>query len=450
MENKKRKIMFYSFIVAFVFVGIYLVAITQGISMDWNNLIFMKTGAIYVRSNPSNPNIFINGKFYKSEDGIMNKGTLVKNLPAGLYEVSIEREGYHTWKKTLSVEKGMVSSESFIKLWEKNPETEIVASSSVVDFWVVGKEIITQDKKGIISLGEKLFIKGREILDYSPYTGAIITKEKNGEIFFINISELDTSINIKELFNSLKQRELGLPGIVPIEGVFSHPFSPSKAIIHTKSSVYMLDFKKVSLEKILDTEKIESTFVDSSGVFVKNTKGEMIFLNLLIKGEQEILFSTSTEILSPKFDSSRIFFIDGEKSLFSYDRSLKRFEKIASGVKKFSLSPEGKRIAILFENGTVGIYYVGNYVGNEIMKEETMFLLLPDKKMGAGQFTRIEWAEKFPYYLVLYKENTVWALEADQRNPQNTIILFDNVKKYSIEDDFYVLFIDGTLKKIAF
>ncbi|MEW6617179.1 MAG: hypothetical protein AB1333_02045, partial [Patescibacteria group bacterium] len=75
MEKKRRKILYYTFIALFVLGSTYLILITQGFALNWKEFTIVKTGAIYVRSIPINAEIYVNGKQYKSEDGIISRGT---------------------------------------------------------------------------------------------------------------------------------------------------------------------------------------------------------------------------------------------------------------------------------------------------------------------------------------------------------------------------------------
>jgi len=449
MEKKRRKILYYAFIVLFILGSAYLVLITQGFAINWKKFTVVKTGAIYVRSIPINAEIYINKKQYKSEDGIISRGTLIKNLKPGIYEVIIKKDGFSPWTKNISVEKSMVSSESFIKLWEKNPKTEEIASSSVKDFWVTDNGVLIQNNVGNIRIDDNI-IRGNEIVNYSIKTGEIITKDKNKNLFFIDLTNPNVSTNIQELFNSLKQRELKLPGMVKILTAFPHPFSRSKVIVATKTSLYIIDLKKVSIEKILETEGIIETFLDNARIFVENEGGNVAMVNLLIKNDPEIMYTSSTEMRAPIINNSYLFFIGKKNTLFSYDRATKSTSIVAEKVKYFSLSPEEKRVGVIFENGTLGIIYVANYSGNMIMEKGTMHPLVLNNGPERANFESIEWLPGYPNHLIASTKNSVWAIEANERNPQNAILLSQNIKKYTLRGDFYFLDTGGDLKTVTY
>lgn len=100
---------------------------------------FIKTGVLTVESNPSSANILVNGS---------NKGRTPKsiNLPIGNYSVLVEREGYVTWSKEITIKEEKstpvfpwlvkndftkqnfytLTGEKYIDSWEdKNPSNNI-------------------------------------------------------------------------------------------------------------------------------------------------------------------------------------------------------------------------------------------------------------------------------------------------------------------------------------
>ncbi len=449
MEKKRRKILYYTFIAIFILGSAYLIIITQGLTIDWKKLTITKTGAVYIRSTPSDAEIYVDNKQYKSEDGIINKGTLIKNLKSGTYEVVVKKDGFSPWIKNITVEKGVVSSESFIRLWKTDPETEKIASSSIKNFWVTSEGIILQDNTGDIRIDNNI-IRGINVISYSITTGGIITKDKNNTLFFVDIADPNTAINIQELFNSLKQRELKLPGTVKILTALPHPFSHSKIIVATKTSLYIIDLKKISIEKILGVEHIDEVFSDDTRVFIKDAQGNIAMVNLLIKNEPEIMYASSTEMHIPVLNNSYLLFIGEQNTLFIYNRVTKDISTIAKNVKYFSLSPEEKRVGVVFENGTLGIAYITDYSGNIQIKKGMFIPLLLNGSAKNIKFDSLEWLRGFQNYIVALAKDSVWAIETDEKNLQNAVLLSQNIKKYIIQDNFYFLDINGELRRVTY
>lgn len=67
----------------------------------------VKTGGIFISNNESNASVLLNGKLKKSA-GIIDRNILVQNVKPGSYTVSVEKEGYRKWVKTINVQEQLV------------------------------------------------------------------------------------------------------------------------------------------------------------------------------------------------------------------------------------------------------------------------------------------------------------------------------------------------------
>jgi hypothetical protein len=61
-----------------------------------------ETGLLVVNSFPTAAQVYINGKLTTATDTTLN-------LDPGTYDIEISKDGYTTWKKTLEVEKSLVT-----------------------------------------------------------------------------------------------------------------------------------------------------------------------------------------------------------------------------------------------------------------------------------------------------------------------------------------------------
>lgn len=91
-------------IAVFLFVGSYFaIKFAKGYRPSLTEIELRPTGLLSATSVPRGSQVFINAKLTTATDDTLN-------LPPGEYEVEIKRDGYHTWKKTLLVEKEIVTS----------------------------------------------------------------------------------------------------------------------------------------------------------------------------------------------------------------------------------------------------------------------------------------------------------------------------------------------------
>ncbi len=93
------------FISAFLFIIItsfLIIKIAKGYKIDLSQKTFLPTGLLVATSTPDGAQVFINGKLKSATNTTIS-------LSPGTYEVEIKKEGYSLWKKTLTIEKELVT-----------------------------------------------------------------------------------------------------------------------------------------------------------------------------------------------------------------------------------------------------------------------------------------------------------------------------------------------------
>lgn len=78
----------------------------RGITYDFSNKRFVKTGILVAKAEPRDATLVIEGNGVKRE----RKGSsTIRFLAPGDYNVSFSREGFHTWQKRLTIRGGLVT-----------------------------------------------------------------------------------------------------------------------------------------------------------------------------------------------------------------------------------------------------------------------------------------------------------------------------------------------------
>lgn len=102
-----------------------LLSYSSGYRVDWDNFSFVKTGGIFVHSDLSGANVFIDDEFSES-GGVLLKNILVQNLKSNeTYKIRVEKEGYATWYKELFVHPNLVTEARILMLPEEIPFEKI-------------------------------------------------------------------------------------------------------------------------------------------------------------------------------------------------------------------------------------------------------------------------------------------------------------------------------------
>jgi len=450
MKTKIRKLLFYGFLITFLIAGGYLLMTAQGWVIDVNNLSVVKTGALFLKFSPDDAIPTINNKTPQhTSSGIIQSGILIKNLTPGNYVVKLSKPGYEDWEKNLSVKSGLVTAASQIKLWPNSVSTKPIIAEQIKNFWSTNKGIVYQrDDNKIIF--DKLVLRGKDVV-LADYESELIITIEDKNYFLINLDNPLTAINLSHLFNSLKQRQLSLPGTVPIAKIFVHPFSPNKLLITSSTSLYSLDLKKIQLKKLVTMEHMKTVNLSSNEAFLTDQDNNLIIVNLLLKTiSQRPLQITSLSDVNINPNGTKIFILTTDDDLILYNRSSQKFTHIAENIKEFYLSPKEKRIALITNDNKLNIFYLSNYQSDlryqaGTITEIPLFVDGQEKQ----EIKKFSWIPKTLNYSLIFLNDNLMVNELDTRTPTNYHTLFTQIKTYAlVKKDLYALRKNGDLLKV--
>ena len=120
MRYRTRIAILIGFIVLFLAAAPLVVLYTAGYRWNGKKLRPEKVGIIFVRSKPGNADIYL--------DGAKRRETTparLRDLLPDAYELTIAKEGYSSWSKSLPVESGLTTFAEGVVLWKEGPPEEI-------------------------------------------------------------------------------------------------------------------------------------------------------------------------------------------------------------------------------------------------------------------------------------------------------------------------------------
>ena len=126
LTKRKRRILFYLSILAFLALlfPVLLYSLGYGITKDFK---ISKTGGIYIKSSLSGASVKVNGKV--KHTSLLGYSALLKNILPGNHVVSVEKDGFWTWEKTLPVFAEAVTSRNALMI-PKDLTGKILGTSS--------------------------------------------------------------------------------------------------------------------------------------------------------------------------------------------------------------------------------------------------------------------------------------------------------------------------------
>ncbi|MGI5828229.1 MAG: PEGA domain-containing protein [Patescibacteria group bacterium] len=97
----------------------------QGYRFNMSKKVIEGTGLLVANSEPKGASVFIDDKLRSATDDTLH-------LPPGQYKIRLEKEGYHTWEKTLQVEKELVTQTN-AKLFPAVPNLSALTVNGAFD-----------------------------------------------------------------------------------------------------------------------------------------------------------------------------------------------------------------------------------------------------------------------------------------------------------------------------
>lgn len=104
-------------VVAISAVATYLIIIANGYKINLQAKKLEKTGMIYLRYDPRDSKVYLDGVIQQNKDPLP-----IQNLLAKRYTVEVKKDLYNTWSKTINVESGQISDFENIILFLQNPK----------------------------------------------------------------------------------------------------------------------------------------------------------------------------------------------------------------------------------------------------------------------------------------------------------------------------------------
>ena len=413
MNKKTRKLILYCLILGFFLAASGFIFYALGWSFNQTtdgSFTFRKTGAIFLKTTPSDALIKINNKLSARNNGLFNNGgNLIKGLLPGDYQIEVSKENFGAWQKKLTVKDGFISSATKIFLFPEKIATEPILQKEAERFW------LTDNKKE----------------------------------------------EIKNLFYSLKQKQLKLPGIVPIIQIVPYFFDTTKIVIATQKAVYFLDRQKLSLEVLALVPAQALTVNDSEIVFFDRQNNLQIYGLATRKIIEKIALELPASLNNKRLNGQigeitkialskygvRIALLSKKGELFIYEKPKNELKLIAEKIKDFRFSPDNKKIAMLTQSEEMEIIFLEDYRRDFKMTAGEKFKLNLSRKEAPLDF---DWLPKILDHLVIkYPEEMIIA-EIDSRPPTNWWLLEKSARDFAFdqENNLY-LFKDNQFLKVV-
>jgi len=378
-QSDRRKILWF-LVLLFVVVGGAAIFYAQGYRLNLFPLGIQKIGGIYFRSSPSEITVSLDGRqvektrhFFGTSFLFFQGGTLINDLFPGKYVLSLAANDYENWEQTLEVKPSLVTELKYAVLVPKT--TTAFTTSSVINFWTAGENIVLQNQSGTLVSNSKT-LPGTNILD-KQIDGQVLIADFNKNIFEVNLNS-GRAINVTALLRANEITGAQFSKILLEQG-------ENGVVLMGTKNIYVLNLDSGSLQtahKVSPTstsvlvsiasspDYIISSEYDgaknSSFIFVydKNSRNKFGYVNPL-----------PGKTVAMEWQSGRLGLVQSDGSFFLGDpRQANGLLKTASDALGFSFSGDSGLVAVL-EKRALEIFPL-----NESFSENYARFELPDSQ----------------------------------------------------------------------
>lgn len=483
MTRKTRTILFFLFAFLFIIITPLIIFYSQGYRLDFGTKKIVQTGGFYFTIWPSSADIHIDGKTMKKTDFFFGSIFWQDLIPKN-YKVTISKEGYQPWQKTLEIKERLVTEIKNVILFPQKVDFQGV-SQGVQNFWALS------DKKRLIlektnPLTDKTSIQNWRLVIYDTSKNVqslfleepVIGKKESAEIISITSSSdskkviLTASLGEKEQnfvvdINNQPQTTSPLSLSFLGDGIENIGFDSTnyQKLFFTKNkNLYDADLNNTKPRQLGTSTTKQTGNVEIQMPLMENIEtysqiGDNLYILQSVSPKKRgdnisgfVYRTDSTGKIIAKINETPIViepesyykiiifqpytFLQENDVLYSFNPETKSFEKFFEPIKDLKISPDSKKLAYFSNNDLWILYLTDNqeqppkkagdkvFLGNFSEKIKNVFWLNPD-------------------YLIVNSGNKIKIVETDNRDKVQTwqIAEFENPQIFFAENDkeLYVL-----------
>lgn len=267
MNKKLKFICFFSFtIFSFIVTGLTLV-VYSGYKIDFKNIRLVKTGSLYVNTNPGKTEIYLNNKKISQKTP-----TIINQLNPGEYNIKLVKEGYKEWEQKVEIIPSITSFVNYdlvLKDIELSPTNEFGENTyySSDNKYISYVRYNEETKLNNIYVYDVLAKNEFNIYSTDKQIKKISWSRKNSKLLI----EMDNKfyildINIIPVINKISSNNLiNVNNFVKsIDTIFWNEDDDYKIVIKSGKSIYSFNFQSN------ETKLIDNNFSQNNLVYIGN------------------------------------------------------------------------------------------------------------------------------------------------------------------------------------
>lgn len=346
MNIRLRRIYFIFMIAVFLIITPVLLFYASGWRYDTETKSLEKVGAITIETEPDGASVFLDEK-------LLNKKTPLdlNSLLPGQYRLTITKEGYFDWSKTIQVESTKLIRIPPIHLLKLQPNIQPLLDNS---FTIIkqspDKAKIATFRNNLIEIinlksGEVLFnsIVNNKINDFlwSANSKKIIAQSETNSFLLIDLSSLKDITDLYELFN-----------LKIVRAQWSR-LENDVVYASTTEELYRLNVFQKTKTSLLNNNSI---IYVTNDVFFNQSANKLKILNNLGEELNSINVNASSQIEFLPSLNNFIFFLDTtSQTFYYYDLRNNTIQQLKDKVRN-ALTDDEQKMIFLFNDHEIWIW----------------------------------------------------------------------------------------------
>jgi hypothetical protein len=438
MRYRIRLILLIILVVFFCLGTPIVILFSQGYRFDWKQKAVVQTGAIHLKSNPSQVTITLNGKLKRIKPSrFLYSGAIFKNLLPGNYQVAVTNPDFQTWTKTMTVQPTLVSKATRISLPYSSPLTQTLFSSTSTRLTLAwqNKEILllSENKKNIFSLSldqgtkEQIFplpeatttlAKAETVIsaEFAPLSKNILIKTSKTAYVIWNHQVIPLAPTLQKIADQQKA--------LPSRIIWS-PFDDAVLFVLNKNGGNWVHLPDLTIGTLLK-DRIIGWNTTGSGTYFLSLSGTLYEFSTQRQPTSTPLASLDPSLFSRSpmtlhyLGNQRFIIHEPQGMLLLIDINGLQSELIDPSVSLATISADASRLIYLTNDQHLWVYFLENILDDSAYQQGEKINLgqtNQDSQPLLLQFTNNNWS------LILVTEKNTFIFEIDKRLPINSWVI---------------------------
>lgn len=234
------------FLILFIGILIGVIAYARGYRVNFDEGTVTSTGIVSVSSSPKPAKVYVNGELKGATDVNLT-------LPYGQYTIEVKKDGYTSWKKTISL-KGEIVMSLDSHLFPKNPSLTPLTNLGIVKAIPMGntdKLILFSQAGDVEKDGIYLFESSQRPIAIFPPLKPLLLKSLLPETIDLSTAKIDYSPNYRQAILTLVDSETEIAYLISLENENTELFD----ITSSKENILTAwnDEKNEEIAKVIET-----------------------------------------------------------------------------------------------------------------------------------------------------------------------------------------------------